>query len=185
MQEMQETRIRSLGGKDPLGGGNGNPLQYSSLGNPMDRGAWQATVRNDRATQWQKRHPEPCRNTQTHVWPWSHDKQKQRLGCEDEREVPSLSRSTETMSSMMVRTEREAGPWHSAQRPRRAGEWKPSLESGASHLFGEASPQALEQRPPPVRRRQSQSPQTHPQGASAPLHPHLCHHSGLVFSDSS
>ena len=27
-----------------LGEGNGNPLQYSCLGNPMDRGAWQATV---------------------------------------------------------------------------------------------------------------------------------------------
>ena len=28
-----------------LGGGHGsNPLQYSSLENPMDRGAWQATV---------------------------------------------------------------------------------------------------------------------------------------------
>ena len=27
-----------------LGGGNGNALQYSCLGNPMDRGAWQATV---------------------------------------------------------------------------------------------------------------------------------------------
>ena len=26
------------------GGGNGNPAQYSSLGNSMDRGAWQATV---------------------------------------------------------------------------------------------------------------------------------------------
>ena len=26
------------------GGGNGNLLQYSCLGNPMDRGAWQATV---------------------------------------------------------------------------------------------------------------------------------------------
>ena len=26
------------------GRGNGNPLQYSCLGNPMDRGAWQATV---------------------------------------------------------------------------------------------------------------------------------------------
>ena len=26
------------------GVGNGNPLQYSCLGNPMDRGAWQATV---------------------------------------------------------------------------------------------------------------------------------------------
>ena len=27
-----------------LGGGNGNPLQYSRLENPMDRGAWQAVV---------------------------------------------------------------------------------------------------------------------------------------------
>ena len=26
------------------GGGNGNPLQCSCLGNPMDRGAWQVTV---------------------------------------------------------------------------------------------------------------------------------------------
>ena len=26
------------------GGGNGNPLQYSCLNNPMDRGVWQATV---------------------------------------------------------------------------------------------------------------------------------------------
>ena len=26
------------------GGGHGDPLQYSSLGNPMDRGAWWATV---------------------------------------------------------------------------------------------------------------------------------------------
>ena len=30
-------------GRSP-GGGHGNPFQYSSLGNPMDRGAWQATV---------------------------------------------------------------------------------------------------------------------------------------------
>ena len=26
------------------GEGNGNPLQYSHLGNPMDRGPWQAAV---------------------------------------------------------------------------------------------------------------------------------------------
>ena len=26
------------------GGGNGNPLQYSCLGNPVDRGAWRATI---------------------------------------------------------------------------------------------------------------------------------------------
>ena len=30
-------------GKSP-GEGNGNPLQYSCLENPMDRGAWWATV---------------------------------------------------------------------------------------------------------------------------------------------
>ena len=30
-------------GRSP-GEGNGNPFQYSCLGNPMDRGAWQATV---------------------------------------------------------------------------------------------------------------------------------------------
>ena len=27
-----------------LGEGNGNPLQCSCLGNPVDRGAWQATI---------------------------------------------------------------------------------------------------------------------------------------------
>ena len=30
-------------GKSP-GGGHGNPLQYSCLENPMDRGAWWAVV---------------------------------------------------------------------------------------------------------------------------------------------
>ena len=30
-------------GRSP-GEGNGNPLQYSCLGNPMDRGAWWTTV---------------------------------------------------------------------------------------------------------------------------------------------
>ena len=37
---MQETQIQSLGGEDPLGEGNGNPLQYSCLENPMDRALW-------------------------------------------------------------------------------------------------------------------------------------------------
>ena len=41
---MPETRVRSLGQENPLGEGNGNPLQYSCLGNPMDRGTWWATV---------------------------------------------------------------------------------------------------------------------------------------------
>ena len=30
-------------GRSP-GEGNGNPLQYSCLGNPMDRGAWEDTL---------------------------------------------------------------------------------------------------------------------------------------------
>ena len=34
--------IPGLGGSP--GEGDGNPLQYSCLENPMDRGAWQATV---------------------------------------------------------------------------------------------------------------------------------------------
>ena len=41
---MQETKVPSQGQKDPLEEGHGNPLQSSCLENPMDRGAWQATV---------------------------------------------------------------------------------------------------------------------------------------------
>ena len=40
--------IRDVGsvpgsGRSP-GGGHGNPLQFSCLGNPMDRGAWRAII---------------------------------------------------------------------------------------------------------------------------------------------
>ena len=41
---MQKTQVQSLGWKDPVGEGNENPLQYSYLENPIDKGAWQATV---------------------------------------------------------------------------------------------------------------------------------------------
>ena len=37
---MWGTRVQSLGQEDPLEEGNGNPLQYYCLKNPMDRGAW-------------------------------------------------------------------------------------------------------------------------------------------------
>ena len=39
---MQETQVQSLGQEDPLGEGNGYPLQYSCQ-NLTDRGAWQAS----------------------------------------------------------------------------------------------------------------------------------------------
>ena len=40
---MRETWVRSLGRESPRGG-HGNPLQYSFLENPTDRGAWWAAV---------------------------------------------------------------------------------------------------------------------------------------------
>ena len=44
LPEVQETWVSILGlGRSP-GEGRGNPLQYSSLENPMDRGAWEARV---------------------------------------------------------------------------------------------------------------------------------------------
>ena len=53
---MQETQVQSLGQEDPTEKEVANPLQYSYLGNPMDRGAWWANpgdckrVRHDLAT---------------------------------------------------------------------------------------------------------------------------------------
>ena len=42
MQETQESGVQCLGGEDSPGGRHGNPLLYSCLENPMDRGAWWA-----------------------------------------------------------------------------------------------------------------------------------------------
>ena len=40
---FQEMQVSTLGWEDPLDG-NENSVQYSCLGNPMDRGAWRAAV---------------------------------------------------------------------------------------------------------------------------------------------
>ena len=42
------------------GGGNGDPLQYSCLGNPMDRGAWQAMVHEVRKSRTRLSMHTPC-----------------------------------------------------------------------------------------------------------------------------
>ena len=52
---MQETWIQSPGG------GNSNSLQYSFLGNPMDRGTWLST------------HVHACTHMHTHVWRYCFD----------------------------------------------------------------------------------------------------------------
>ena len=41
---MQETQVLSLGEEDPLEKEMASPLQYSCLGDPMDREAWRAIV---------------------------------------------------------------------------------------------------------------------------------------------
>ena len=41
---MQDMQVWILGSTRAPGGGNGNPLQYSCLENPLDRGAWGAAV---------------------------------------------------------------------------------------------------------------------------------------------
>ena len=42
--DIKDTGLIPGSGRSP-GEGNGNPLQYSCLENPLDRGVWQATVR--------------------------------------------------------------------------------------------------------------------------------------------
>ena len=44
MQELQVDAGSIPGSGRSPGAGNGNSLQYSCLGNPMDRGAWRAIV---------------------------------------------------------------------------------------------------------------------------------------------
>ena len=64
MQETPVHSVRSLGWKDPPGRANDNPLQLFLPGNPMNRGAWRATVhgiarvRHNLATQQQQHLPE-------------------------------------------------------------------------------------------------------------------------------
>ena len=41
--DLRDVGLVGGSGRSP-GGGNGNPLQYSCLENPMDRSAWRATV---------------------------------------------------------------------------------------------------------------------------------------------
>ena len=55
-----DVRDRSLipGLGRPPGEANGNPVQYSCLGNPMDRGAWRAIVPGVAKSQTRLKHPQ-------------------------------------------------------------------------------------------------------------------------------
>ena len=54
--------VQPLGQEESPGGGNGNPLQYSCLENPMDRRAWWATVHGVAKSQ--------TRLSNGHTLPW-------------------------------------------------------------------------------------------------------------------
>ena len=44
MKETRETQVQSLGWRDPLEKEMATHSSMSCLGNPMDKGAWRATV---------------------------------------------------------------------------------------------------------------------------------------------
>ena len=70
--DIRNTDLNPESGRCP-GGGHGNPLQYSFLENPMDRGAWQATVHRVSKSQTQLKRLsshnaiDPWENTHTHI----------------------------------------------------------------------------------------------------------------------
>ena len=49
-------------------GGNGNPLPYSCLENPMDRGAWQTIVKGVTKSQSQLRNKTAATNTYIYIF---------------------------------------------------------------------------------------------------------------------
>ena len=62
---MQEAWVRSLGGEDPLVKGMATHSSISCLENPMDRGAWQATVhgvtKSGANTGWERKRTVDCK----------------------------------------------------------------------------------------------------------------------------
>ena len=60
-------QVQSLDWEDSPRVGNGNPLQYSCLENPMDRGAWQAAVHGATKSRKQLKHVCMYTHTYTHT----------------------------------------------------------------------------------------------------------------------
>ena len=72
VKNLPAMQVRSLGWEDTLEEATGNPLQYSCLENPMDRGAWWDTVHGWHRVRhgWETKHstahehPHPCRGSE-------------------------------------------------------------------------------------------------------------------------
>ena len=104
MVKNQPANAGDTSGRSP-GGANGNPLQYSCLRNPMDRGAWQTTVHRVVKSQTRLKrlstHLKTMDNHNTgmpqlpesihsgsslsgHVWNWEKYGELEFLGCQSE-----------------------------------------------------------------------------------------------------
>ena len=76
------------GSKRSPGEGSGNPLQYSCLENPVDRGAWQTTV---------------CGVTKSQTWPkWEHAGMHARLHAGSPEEVQEATRDSAAVSDSLA-----------------------------------------------------------------------------------
>ena len=122
-------------GRSP-GGGNGNPFQYSCLGNPTDRGAWQATALGAAKSQTR------LKQLSTHVL-------RQKGGSKDERDLLRLTNGKRDVPCVGLfhwgtwRTwdfweEEEgawscAGPWSRLHVLRSCGGWAPGHLPGGEH----------------------------------------------------
>ena len=79
VQETRETQVQPESGRSPRGG-NGNPLQYACLGDPMDRGTgqrrlvgyspWGCRVGRDSASTQQQRHQSSLRSSRERAGGW-------------------------------------------------------------------------------------------------------------------
>ena len=67
MQEMQETWVDPRLGRYP-GEEHGNPLQYSCLENPMDRGTWWAAVHRVTKSRTQLKRLSTAVVKEDHIW---------------------------------------------------------------------------------------------------------------------
>ena len=63
--EVRDAGLSPGSGRSP-GGGHGNPLQYSCLKNPMDRGTWWATVYRSQRV---RHNPKPLSTCNVHLLP--------------------------------------------------------------------------------------------------------------------
>ena len=79
-------------GRSPRGG-HGNPLQYSCLENPMDRGAWQATVHRVTKSQTQLKRLSSSSSSSIQCFPGSSAGKESTCNAGDPSSIPGSGRS--------------------------------------------------------------------------------------------